>query len=164
MIFRIPKHWHYALPIRPWLWWRRRVFTWQVTFTDSCRYDLQGPDQLDTNKLVGVGYLPHHHVDSARFGWAYNLDSGKIDLSAYCYHRGTRLIKPICSCEIGRPYKLTLYCMLGVYTFDCADMTMLSITESVDIHHGHDKALQYRLGPYFGGNQKAPHDIRIEIK
>ena len=54
------------------LWKRKRSFERLVTFHRSCAYMLPDGDQLDVNKLFGVGYFPHHHKDSARFGWNYN--------------------------------------------------------------------------------------------
>lgn len=163
MIFTIPKNKHRALPLRFWAWWQRRLFTWQVTFSESCRYDLQSADQLDTNKLIGVGYLPWHHVDSARFGWAYNLQTGKIDLSAYCYVNSNRIIKPICSCDIGKPYRIELYCLLGTYYFTACEAKTFTPIVGVEVTHGHYKKFQYRLTTFFGGNRTAPQEIQIEI-
>jgi hypothetical protein len=31
-------------------------------------------------------------------------------------------------------------------------------------NHNNSKHFKYRLGIYFGGNRKAPHDIEIELK
>lgn len=66
MTFRIPAGKHRARPLRFGFWWRKNSFAWLVKFTDSCRYDLQNVDHGDTNKLIGFGYLPGHHKDSAR--------------------------------------------------------------------------------------------------
>src|SRR5437870_4570444 len=161
MTFRIPKGWHYALPFFTWLWWNKKVFTWRVTFTDSCRYDLGDNDQLDTNKLCGIGYFPDfHHVDSARFGWRYNTGTGLIELLAYCYVNKQRIIKPIAACEIGKEYLLKLYAGNNLYSLCVLDPVTNAYAGYVTVRYTHKKKLQYGLLPFFGGNRRAPHEIK----
>ncbi len=161
MIFRIKKGNHYSRPLRIGIWWRRTRFSWAVKFTESCRYDLGNEDQFDTNKLVGIGYVPGHHVDSARFGWRYDIEKGMIELFAYCYLNGRRIIKTIGYCKIGQEYNIDLYVSRWAYYFSLIEAG--STISETEIVHAHKKRLKYRLGPYFGGNQVAPHDITIEI-
>jgi hypothetical protein len=162
MTFRIPRGKHRAWPFSFGIWWRKKSFSWVVKFTESCRYDLQNNDQLDTNKLIGIGYLPGHHEDSARFGWLYNVTTGLIEMSAYCYLSGRRITKDLASCEIGKEYLLELFCLNGAYHFSCYEKgEMKNIT--AEIVHGHSKNFKYRLGVFFGGNQKAPHEIKIQL-
>jgi hypothetical protein len=163
MIFRIPSGKHRARPLRPWFWWRRTHFSWVVKFDESCRYDLGTDDQFDTNKLVGIGYLWHHHKDSARFGWRYWTERKEIELSAYCYVSGRRVIQHICFCEIGKEYMLMLNATSIAYHLHAYDRYSTTPLGMVTIGHDHDKRLQYRLGPFFGGQAKAPHEIKIEI-
>jgi hypothetical protein len=40
----------------------------ETIFTDSCLYQFDDEDQLDTNKLIGLSYGLHHR-NSIRFGW-----------------------------------------------------------------------------------------------
>lgn len=163
MIFRIQSGHHRALPLRFGLWWHRNSFAWVVKFTDSCRYDLGNDDQFDTNKLIGIGYLPGHHKDSARFGWRYNTVQGQIEIMAYCYVRGQRVIESICFIEIGKEYHITLDVLANNYCF--------RVYNSAGKQHGmrmieryHNKHFKYRLGAFFGGNRPAPHKITIELK
>lgn len=163
MIFRIPAGKHRARPFRFGLWWRRTSLSWVVKFDESCRYNLGNEDQMDVNKLVGIGYLWHHHNDSARFGWRYDVDTGRIILSAYCYVSGRRVIQHICFCEIGKEYQIEIKALSYAYYLAAYDNTGKTIGwASVD--HYHNKRLQYRLGPYFGGQSVAPHDIKIQIE
>lgn len=164
MIFSIPVGKHRALPLRLGFWWRRNSFTWVVKFTDSCRYDLQGPDQLDTNKLVGIGYLPGHHKDSARFGWRYDIKTGQVEIVSYCYVKGQREIKHICFCEIGKRYYLELNTLEKWYQFFVYRPGELKHFGSSAVNHDHNKHFKYRLGAFFGGNRAAPHDMTIELK
>lgn len=162
MIFRIRTGHHRARPLRFGIWWHRSSFTWKVKFTDSCRYDLGNDDQFDTNKLVGIGYLPGHHKDSARFGWRYWTDRKEIELTAYCYVNGQRLIKHICFCEIGKEYDLQLAISTKSYSFFIYEKDILS--GSCAIGRSRKQKLGYRLGVFFGGNQVAPHDMDIELR
>lgn len=160
MIFRIPRGRHRARPLRFWFWWNKKSITRDVRFDESCRYDLNSDDQLDTNKLIGIGYLPGHHKESARFGWRYIIETGMIELSAYCYVNGVRAIKHICFCEIGRTYRIQLRLLLNAYFFICLGD---NVNETIEVHYSHRKKFGYRLGTYFGGQAKAPHEIKIEI-
>lgn len=164
MTFRIPAGRHRALPLRFCVWWKRNSFSWVVKFTDSCRYDLGNEDQFDTNKLVGIGYLPGHHKDSARFGWRYWTDRKEIELTAYCYVNGRRVIQHVCFCEIGKEYRLRLQVLATCYYFDVYEAGEMKSAGIVTIERGHSKCFKYRLGVYFGGNRKAPHEMKIELK
>lgn len=164
MIFRIPVGRHRALPLRFGFWWRRNSFAWVVKFTDSCRYDLGNEDQFDTNKLVGIGYLPGHHKDSARFGWRYDVAKGQVELSAYCYLNGRREIRHICYCDIGARYRLELSTLASWYQFFVFKPGSLNLIARASIQHNHGKRFKYRLGVYFGGQAKAQHEMTIELK
>jgi hypothetical protein len=164
MTFRIPRGRHRARPLRFDCWWRKTSFAWNVKFTDSCRYDLGNTDQYDINKLCGIGYLPGHHKDSARFGWRYWADRKAIELWAYCYVNGRREIKQICFCEIGKVYRIRLQVLAQSYYFDVYEPDLITSSGIVTVEHYHSKKFKYRLGTFFGGNQVAPHDIKIELE
>ncbi len=163
MTFRIPAGRHRARPWRFRFWWRKNSFAWLVKFTDSCRYDLGNTDQYDINKLCGIGYLPGHHKDSARFGWRYWADRKQIELWAYCYVNGRREIKQLCFCEIGKEYRLRLQVLALSYYFDVYEPSSVTAAGIVTIEHNHSKKFKYRLGAYFGGNQVSPRDMEIEL-
>lgn len=164
MIFTIHKGHHRARPLRLALWWNKTSFTWKVNFDESCRYDLGNTDQFDTNKLCGIGYLPGHHTDSARFGWRYWTDRKEIELTAYCYVNGRRVIQHICFCEIGKEYDLYLKILSTSYYFSVCESNSPVITGFSWVDHSQDKKLGYRLGTYFGGQVRAPHDINIQLE
>lgn len=165
MIFRIPAGRHRALPLRFGFWWRRNSFAWVVKFTDSCRYGLGNEDQFDTNKLVGIGYLPSHHKDSARFGWRYWTDRKEIELTAYCYVNGRRVIQHVGFAKIDQWCRIHLTVATYYYHFNMEVMNngMYEPGGDIIIDHNNQKRLQYRLGVYFGGNRKAPHEMKIEL-
>jgi hypothetical protein len=156
MIYTIPKGKHRCKPLRLGFWFGRDTFRWKVKFAPSCKYDLKSVDQFDINKLVGVGFLPTHHKDSARFGWKYNTKTDLIELFAYCYIDGKRQSKYICDIVSGSDISVSLQIMPSAYIFQ-AGLTM------VTIKHHHQKRFCYRLGAYFGGNETAPHEMKINI-
>lgn len=164
MIATIHKGKHRARPIRLGFFFDRDFFRWKILFTPSCRYYLQTGDQLDTNKLIGVGYLPGHHKHSARFGWCYNATTDLIELSAYCYVDGKRIIKRITDCEIGKEYRIELQITRWSYIFSSMIAGNLGLVDQVKIDHNHKKHFKYRLGTFFGGNMTAPHEIKIQIQ
>lgn len=160
MIFRIPAGKQRARPFCFGLWWRRTHFSWVVKFDESCRYDLRNDDQFDTNKLVGIGYLWHHHKDSARFGWRYSNDKGKIEIMAYCYVNGERIIDHLADAFINERYTVRIDVVKTGYWLSVYGPGYIS---EKFYRHTHNKRLQYRLGPYFGGQATAPHEMKIQI-
>lgn len=162
--FRIPAGKHSSRPFRFGLWWAKTAFKWRVKFDESCRYNLIGADQLDTNKLVGIGYLPHHHKNSARFGWRYDTHTGRIELLAYCYIGGRRAIKPLCQVEIGKEYELYLKVLATCYYFEVKESGSSVVLGFEWVNHFHDKKFKFGLWPYFGGQAVAPHEMKIQIE
>jgi hypothetical protein len=158
----ILKGFHRPLLPKLGLSFNQKHFNRLVQFTDSCRYELAGADIWDTNKLYGVGYLPHHHKDSARFGWLYF--EGKIYLNAYCHVNGQRHIQEICAVEIGKRYRLHLYVSKTTYFFWVVDHATQNTIGEVNIKRGRRGRIGYLLGLYFGGNKKAPHNITVNLK
>jgi hypothetical protein len=161
MIFTIHKGKHRSKPRKFSFWWGKDTFRWQVLFTPSCRYDLKSIDQLDINKLVGVGYLPTHHRESARFGWRYNNKTDRVEVFTYCYVGWKRVSSLIQECVIGRDYVFTLIINPQCYHFFVIEGDLFN---DIIVPKAHNRKFQYRLGTYFGGNEPAPHDIRIKIK
>lgn len=164
MTFTIFAGHHRARPWRFNFWWRKNSFSWVVKFTDSCRYDLGNVDQLDINKLVGIGYLPGHHTDSARFGWRYDNAVGKVEVLAYCYVNGKRGIQHICFCEIGKQYDLFLQVLTNCYYLSACEHGTPKVIGFAWANHYHNKKFKYRLGVFFGGNRAAPRTMKIELK
>jgi len=127
-----------------------------VQFTPSCEYDI-GDDQMDINKLFGVGYFPHHHKDSVRFGWRWIGGIGLVELMAYWYKDGKRDSRHICYVGVGTKIK----CELKIEENHAA-----FIVDGVGyaIIPFEKKRICYLLHPYFGGNKVAPHDIEIKME
>lgn len=143
------------------LYWNRFRFAYKVMFDNSCKYHIDGEDQQDINKLFGVGYLPTHHKDSARFGWRYNENTNLIEILSYCYVDGKRISEYITSIHFNRWITLSIIIEKGRYVFGAKKD---ELETSFQTNHYHNKKISYRLNPYFGGNQTAVHDTKIEMK
>lgn len=138
---------------------------YNIKFTESCRYFIR-EDQSDINKLFGIGYFPHHKYHSDRFGWRYDISSGQIEVLAYVRLNGKKNWKSLGLYYIGTTYVFSLnrpnphkkwYCnetFFATHLPNFNDFRSISTTS-------YPKPYGYLLGPYFGGNQKAPHDIEI---
>jgi hypothetical protein len=184
MVFKIRKGKHSSTPFRFGLWFRKKTFTWRVKFYTECIYQLNGVDQADTNKLIGVGYLsrlrlikhkyfnrfwfytfePMQWTDSARFGWRYDPDRNKIELLAYCYVNRNRITKEICFVDTATEYRLRLEINNGLYVFKVMDSKIDHIFGMAMVNSRNFKNIKYRLGVYFGGNQPAPKTMYINLQ
>jgi len=132
-----------------------RPTQYSITFTPSCKYEI-GSDQSDVNKLFGIGYLPHHHSNSVRFGWRYMKDDC-INVLAYWYRGGKREFLSIADVPIGKEYVYVL-----TPSSSCHTLEIVGLTEKVSVPVPKGR-FGYLLLPYFGGNKTAPHDIEIFI-
>ena len=147
------------------------IMTYNVKFTDESKYDV-GEDQSDINKLFGISY-GHHHNQSDRIGWRYNKNTGLMDLFLYSYENSKRIKTYLISVAICNynVYTITLGVMenngyrntnVSIYSESLGIPTKL-ISISYMYKHTHTK-YGYSLGLYFGGNQKAPKTIKMDIE
>jgi len=136
-----------------------RFLKYQVVFNNTCKYELPIDDQEDINKLFGYSLGFDHHKDSARFGWFYQ--DGTIHLYAYVYDNGVRKSKLIKNIDLNNTYILTLVDEGKNWLFSVDDGW--SIVGQVRIEKSCDFKIGYKLWPYFGGNNPAPHDITIQM-
>jgi hypothetical protein len=133
-----------------------------VQFDDSAFYQFTGSasgDQGDTNKLYGFSdCFDSHTENSARFGWR-DL-GGKIEIRAFTHKDGRFSSVPIKTIEPNHIYAASISLSPDrrsyLYEFDG---TQVSMERGCD----QDRAQGYHLQPYFGGNQVAPHEVRIRV-
>lgn len=130
----------------------------KVKFDSTAIYTTVDPlNQYDINKLYGFTEGQDPHVNSARIGWAYN--EGKLRLYAYAYNNQQRLSQEISAVNIGEIINCAIKFDSHNYTFIVADRQVkLSRSPTGFTAQG------YQLFPYFGGDEAAPHPIRICIK
>lgn len=137
-----------------------------VEFDITAKYDHAGTgDDEDVNKLFGFGYFKGgHHEDSVRFGWTWNNATGKVNLFAYCYVSGKRIMIQVCEAATYVKYLLSIEKKETWYSFSVHEAKNgYKICGSVDVPFAHKKTWSYRLGCFFGGQLTAPHDITIKL-
>ena len=130
-----------------------------VKFDSSAIYQTTlAENQYDINKLYGFSdNNSGHHQYSARFGWRWS--DGALRLFAYVYNNGAVLSQELTTIGIGEEINCSIQVSNSGYVFNVNETTVrlprLAATEKGD---------GYQLYPYFGGDEKAPHDISIWIK
>lgn len=136
-------------------------------FDSSAIYTTSDPlNQGDVNKLYGFAdgvsfttlyTIPPHHINSARMGWAWTQNALRI--YAYCYNDSVRVFKELQAVEIGKTYNAGIRLLKGGYEFTIGNKKD-TMFRSVDT----DSIIGYKLFPYFGGTETAPHKVTIKIK
>ena len=115
-------------------------------------------NQEDINKLYGFSdNNAEHQQFSARFGWNWARES--LRLYAYVYNNGERSFREITSIQIDKEYSCSIKVSGDHYIFS-ANNVIVEMSRSSKT----SKAEGYKLYPYFGGNETAPHDINIWIR
>lgn len=129
-----------------------------VQFDSTAIYtSLDAGNQGDVNKLIGFSDCgSDHQQNSARIGWSWN---GKgVLLYAYCYVNGERVIKTLTLAPLHTPIDCTVAAEGKYYQF-----SINGVRDSVARHCEGYSGTRYKLFPYFGGDETAPHDIHIKI-
>jgi hypothetical protein len=132
-------------------------------FDSSCEYDLKDVDQFDINKLFGWSQLYHQH-NSCRLGWTWNLKKKKMEIYAYCYVNGKRLNEYICDVDLDTWYCGQIWLENGNYYFRVLSDKKDEILGYASIPYGFKVNAGYLLKPYFGGNESAPHEMKIFLE
>jgi uncharacterized protein YceK len=130
-----------------------------VLFDSSAIYQTQLPEnQYDINKLYGFSdNNMDHHQYSARIGWRWSDHA--LRLFAYIYNAGVVSSQELTTIPIGQEVSCEIKVADSLYQFRANDAT-LTMPRLSKTHQGSG----YQLYPYFGGDETAPHDVRIWIK
>lgn len=130
-----------------------------VKFDSSAIYNtLNSSNQYDINKLYGFSDNDSaHHRYSARFGWRWSDQA--LRLFVYVYNSGIRTSKELGTIQIGTENNCSIKVTDGHYIFSLNNTTDTLLRSSTT-----DRGKGYKLYPYFGGDETAPHDINILIK
>ena len=155
--FFIPQGSNYSLQ-NDYQAFRGPALKFAAIFDSTAIYQTKNPiNQADINKLYGVSDgNTHHQENSARFGWNWN--GKEIQVHAYCYAGGIRENKLIGISDIGKPHTYSIKADKKRYIFQFDNKIEYMnrvITDSV--------LNGYSLYPYFGGDETAPHNIRIYL-
>lgn len=150
--------------------------TYKVRFDSSCLYtDIDW--ERDWNKLVGWSYsnLPFknettgnwdapHHNNSVRLVWRANKEKGVIELGFYYYMDKIRTIIELCEVPIDKDLILSIIIKgRDVTCIVVCKETNLYVIKPIFLLHAFKAIWSYKLFPYFGGSNPAPHDISLSI-
>ncbi|MFI5128872.1 MAG: hypothetical protein ACHQFX_02725 [Chitinophagales bacterium] len=130
-----------------------------VKFDSSAIYQTASSNnQLDVNKLYGFSDNndDHHHF-SARFGWRWS--EGSLHLFGYTYNNSVMSYEELGTIRIGIEYTCSIKINESNYIFSLDENSKTMPRSSTT-----PTAVGYRLYPYFGGDEAAPHEINIWIK
>jgi hypothetical protein len=133
--------------------------TFMAKFDNSAVYQTTDPaNQEDINKLFGFAdNNQQHHEYSARIGW--NWARKALRLYAYVYNSGHIHFKEICAVDLYKEINCSIKIESNKYVFKVDDKTIEMPRKSTT-----EKGSGYKLYPYFGGDEAAPHEISILIK
>ena len=130
----------------------------EAAFDESAIYEtVSASNQADINKLKGFSDCSsHHHSNSARFGWRWYDD--ELQIHAYTYADGNRSYEELGTVEIDEvaTYSIEIDSDRYLFTFD-------GVTTEMD-RGCSGSGVKYKLYPYFGGDETAPHDITIYVE
>jgi hypothetical protein len=130
-----------------------------VEFDSSAIYTSADPsNQNDINKLLGFSDDDSaHHLYSARFGWRWSNNA--LRLFSYVYNGGIRISKELGTVQIGAQNNCSIKVGEGHYIFSLNNISDTVLRTSTTA-----TGKGYKLYPYFGGDETAPHDINILIR
>jgi hypothetical protein len=145
-----------------------------IIFDESCKYEID--EASCVNKLFGFCFGFGVHKNSVRFGWTYNAATNQIYIWKYFYIDGELEKEKIFACELEEAhfyeievvkdsnlptrYFITLKIDNEKVVLS-KEFKIAGIEYKQDIIYS-DKCFITTLGPYFGGNTRAPHTIKIE--
>lgn len=138
---------------------KTREISFKVKFDSSAVYTTSNPkNQSDINKLFGFSdNNEDHHEFSARFGWRWSDNALRI--FAYDYNNSVMTFKELGTVKIGTENTCSIEVTGDKYIFTLNGVqTTMPRASTTAVAEG------YKLFPYFGGNELAPHNISIWIE
>ncbi len=132
-----------------------------IIFDNSCLYDLKDIDNWDANKLFGVSTSWNHMIQSARIGWRC-LDNENIEILTFVHENHHFLEAQVLgSVKPGEKFnaKITVEDYKFIFNFKKGDIqNLIEISKK-------EKSwkFKYKLYFYFGGNEPAPHNMKVYL-
>jgi hypothetical protein len=131
-------------------------------FDDSAIYTSRSPEnQFDVNKLFGFtdcdALDPQNN--SARFGWRWDPSRNRIIILGYVDYRGIHTSEELGTASPGEVSEGTIALENGRYAFYYKGNRV-----EMNRNCSRSKMTGFKLYPYFGGQETAPHRIRIWLQ
>jgi hypothetical protein len=158
MIFKIKKGNHRSYNI-PKITLKKNLF-FNFSFLSNPSYITENKqNQDDINKIFGISDSFHHHCNSIRIGWNYNIKLDKNILYIYYYINGERKFIKLDNIylEENREYNGFIEIYKNYYFIKIEDKYYKIERKSKWI------GPRYFLYPYFGGQETTKKEIQIQI-
>lgn len=138
----------------------KSILYFSCIFDSNCEYLTDDPvNQFDINKLYGLSDCgTSHSKNSVRFGWRWDNIDNSIEINSYVRIDGVFQFKKICNVNLNEPNDYSIQIYPDHYIF-----TVGNIESRVDKECDFEGE-RYKLYPYFGGDEEAPHNMTIRIK
>ena len=136
-----------------------------IIFDESCKYEID--EASCVNKLFGFCFGFGVHKNSIRFGWTYNAPTNQIYIWKYFYINKKLNKEKIFSCELNQPHFYEILVDKANNSKDTYFITLKIDDQKVYPFNNLSDTIQSNkcfittLGPYFGGNTRAPHKMKI---
>ena len=130
-----------------------------VLFDQSAIYQTKDSvNQADINKLYGLSDCGANHMESSiRFGWRWYNDS--LEIHWFKHSDSEFSFEKICDAPIGLPVSCSLEIKEDKYMMTVDGTKVEVIRAPCGVNYR-----KYYLYPYFGGDETAPHNVKIKIK
>lgn len=130
------------------LYFNKEELSFEYVLDTSCAYERGDEDQLDLNKLHGIGFFPSHHKNSARVAWRYIPTIKQAQLFTYCYLNGVRTVQYICDMPLNVKFTAKIFTYDNNYCFIIEKDKQY---KTVLVYKPSTPRLGYHLGLYIGG-------------
>jgi hypothetical protein len=134
---------------------RFRVLNTEDTRVNTCDFKVKILNRV-------VAFFRPVHWQSARFVWRWSTEKQVFESTSYCYVKGVRTYYyDVFNIPLNSITDFKITKTFNNYYFT-AIRGNLKIYDKVEEAKQKTKPYGYYLGFFFGGNQKAPKDIKIE--
>lgn len=137
---------------------KSNYLSFNAIFDESAQYTSSDPiNQSDVNKLYGLSDCgTSHKNNSIRFGWRWLNDS--LEILWFKHEDGDFSFGNMTTIDFNVSYQ---------YSITFTEDSYILIVDGVEVEVDRKCSETYRkyyLYPYFGGDEKAPHNITVRIK
>ena len=166
-IYLIPQGKHSSNNRWPRLYFFRRDKYFAVTrsfrFTPTCFYRFGNENDYDVNKLFGFTTKLTSPMDTSfRFGWNNETGEKTVSIHAFWHIDNAMRSQYMGEVEIEKSYRFRITKGFAFVDFSVIDEDGNTILAHHCPYIMKSKfSFGYRLFPYFGGNEVAPHDILL---
>lgn len=134
---------------------KNHKFNAVITMATPCKYHFGNYNDYDVNKLWGITFGVNPLKNSIRFGWNCEDNDGKIVLFVFQHHNKIMSFERLQKINVEEKHKYSIEIVNKNNAILCIDDIKVG---EYEVNFSHFITIN---NPYFGGNQKAPHDMII---